>query len=53
MGDPIAISWDLRFNEECKKVVDAMTNKYGQIDIATSLTTVHTPSPYVLAQGKN
>ncbi|OMO62500.1 Short-chain dehydrogenase/reductase SDR [Corchorus capsularis] len=31
--DPIAIPADLGFDENCKKVVDEVVNKFGQIDI--------------------
>jgi NAD(P)-dependent dehydrogenase (short-subunit alcohol dehydrogenase family) len=33
VGDPIAIPCDLGFDEECKKVVEEVANKYGKIDI--------------------
>lgn len=33
VGDPIAIPCDLGFDEECKKVIEEVANKYGKIDI--------------------
>lgn len=32
-GEPLAIPCDLGFDEQCKKVVDKVVEKYGRIDI--------------------
>ncbi|KAL7597358.1 hypothetical protein Lser_V15G29850 [Lactuca serriola] len=32
-GDPIAIPADLRYDKQCKKVVDEVVSKYGRIDV--------------------
>ncbi|KAL4589935.1 hypothetical protein LXL04_002847 [Taraxacum kok-saghyz] len=32
-GDPIAIPTDVRYDENCKKVVDQVVAKYGRIDV--------------------
>ena len=33
VGDPIAIPCDLGFDDECKKVIDAVAKTFGRIDI--------------------
>ena len=39
-GDPIAIPTDLRYDKNCKNVVDEVIEKYGRMDILVNLPAV-------------
>lgn len=50
-GDPIAIPGDLRYNKNCKDVVDEVISKYGCIDVlVNSLAVQYYTNSYTLAE---